>query len=247
MLDIKDKIIAHRGASYNAPENTLLAIELAWKQGIQRVEVDIQKTKDHHLVVFHDDSLSRLCNVDRQISEVTLQELKRYDVGSWKGSQFKGEKIPTLQEVLQTIPDHHTLVIEVKSDLVSVPFIFKEVQNYLDRIEFISFHYEVVCVLKKKLPNAKVLWLLDLDYTEETYKEMLTVDEIVKKVKEANLDGIDVWAGEVADDRFVNIFKEQGLSVYIWTINDISTATYFLNLGVEAITTDRPKWIIDQI
>src|SRR5262245_65624278 len=97
------EIIAHRGASHDAPENTLAAVRLAWEQGADAVEVDVQLSKDGKLVVIHDDNTKRSGGFARKVRAQTLDELRRLDVGRWKGKRWAGEKIPTLDVVLEAV------------------------------------------------------------------------------------------------------------------------------------------------
>ena len=108
------KIIAHRGASFDAPENTLASVHLAWEQNIDYVEVDVRLTKDNILVVFHDETTIRFNQIDKSINEYSFEELLAIDVGIFKGEQWRNESIPTLEEVLKTIPANGTLVVELK-------------------------------------------------------------------------------------------------------------------------------------
>ena len=96
-------IIAHRGASFDAPENTLASVHLAWTQNINFVEVDVKLTKDNVLVVFHDETTIRFNQVNKRISEYTFKELSTIDVGLFKGEKWKNESIPSLEQVLKTI------------------------------------------------------------------------------------------------------------------------------------------------
>ncbi|HZI31523.1 MAG TPA: glycerophosphodiester phosphodiesterase family protein, partial [Candidatus Binatia bacterium] len=108
------ELIAHRGASYDAPENTLAAVNLAWQQNADAVEVDVHLSKDRKLVVIHDDNTRRTGGVDDKVSEQTLSKLRSLDVGCWKGKQWTGEKVPLLEEVLAAIPEGRRLFVELK-------------------------------------------------------------------------------------------------------------------------------------
>tara|TARA_B100000745_G_C19782764_1_gene256469 strand:- start:6 stop:407 length:402 start_codon:yes stop_codon:yes gene_type:complete len=99
------EIIAHRGASHDAPENTLESVKLGWAQGADAVEVDVYLSKDGHIVVHHDSDTKKLAGVDRKVVDQTLAELRQLDVGAWKGPKWKGVRIPELDDVLATIPE----------------------------------------------------------------------------------------------------------------------------------------------
>jgi len=115
------EIIAHRGASHDAPENTLAAVRLAWQQEADAVEVDVQLSKDGKLVVIHDDNTKRSGGFARKVGAQTLDELRRLDVGRWKGKMWSGEKIPTLAAVLATVPDCKRLFVEFKCGDEGIP------------------------------------------------------------------------------------------------------------------------------
>ena len=108
-------IIAHRGESYDAPENTLASINLAWQRNDDAVEVDVHLTKDNRIVVIHDPNTKRITGQNKKIKNSTLTELQTLDFGSWKAEKWKDEKIPTIDEVLQTVPVNKKIIIEIKS------------------------------------------------------------------------------------------------------------------------------------
>ena len=97
-------IVAHRGSSFEAPENTLPAFRLAWEQGADAIERDFLLTKDDQIVCIHDASTKRLSDKNLVVSKSTFEELRALDVGAWKHEKFKGTKIPTISEVFATIP-----------------------------------------------------------------------------------------------------------------------------------------------
>ena len=106
--------IAHRGASGHAPENTLAAFRLALEQRADRIELDIHQTADGHLVVLHDYSMKRTGGDPRRVGALTLGEIKKMDVGAWAGPGFRGERVPTLEEVLDFAAGRTSLQIELK-------------------------------------------------------------------------------------------------------------------------------------
>ncbi|MFV2065815.1 MAG: glycerophosphodiester phosphodiesterase family protein, partial [Pirellulales bacterium] len=97
-------IVGHRGASHDAPENTLAAFQLAWQRGADGVEGDFYLTSDGHIVCIHDADTERVAGEKLIVAESTLADLRQLDVGAWKGERWRGEKIPTLEEVLATVP-----------------------------------------------------------------------------------------------------------------------------------------------
>lgn len=113
------EIVAHRGVSKEAPENTLAAVELAWQLGSDAVEIDVQLTKDGRLAVIHDATLERTAGIARSVRDVDMTELRTIDVGSWKGDEWRGETISELPEILATIPPGRRLFVELKFERFS--------------------------------------------------------------------------------------------------------------------------------
>src|SRR3954466_12398745 len=97
------EIIGHRGASYDAPENTLSAVNLAWQQGADAVEVDVHLSRDGRVIVIHDDNTRKTAGLKRKVCDQTWSELQKLDAGKWKGANWKGERIPDLEQVLVTV------------------------------------------------------------------------------------------------------------------------------------------------
>src|SRR5690606_17417748 len=107
--------VAHRGASYTAPENTLAAFDLAWQEGADGVEGDFRLTADGHIVCMHDANTERTAGQRLVVAESTLVELKSLDVGTWKHARYADERVPTLAEVLDTVPDGKLFFVELKT------------------------------------------------------------------------------------------------------------------------------------
>ena len=107
-------IIGHRGASEDAPENTLAAIEEAWKQQADGVEIDVRMSSDSRLVCVHDNNLFRTTGKNCLIENTSLEEIKKLDAGSWRGKEWTNSMIPSLEEVLEKIPAGKKIFIEVK-------------------------------------------------------------------------------------------------------------------------------------
>src|SRR3954468_15593010 len=114
-------IIAHRGASRDAPENTLAAVRLAWAQHADAVEIDVHLTRDGRLAVIHDPDTQRTTGVPRIVAQSTFAELSELDAGAWKNARFAGEKIPALEDVLAVVPDGKRLFVEIKGGPEVVP------------------------------------------------------------------------------------------------------------------------------
>ena len=242
----KTLIIAHRGESFDAPENTLASINLAWERGAEAVEIDIHLSKDNQVVVIHDPNTKRVGAKNKKVKQQTLTELKELNVGTWKNEKYKDEKIPTLKEVLATIPSENKLIIEIKSSNNILPFLKDDIINSdlrTEQIEFISFSYSTVVETKKIFPQNKVLYLVDLDYTWYTKLISPSIEKLITKTKEANLDGLNVWAGKLLTKEFSLKVNSADLLLYTWTVNDPKHAQNLIDWGINGITTDRAQWL----
>lgn len=244
-------IIAHRGESYDAPENTLASINLAWERNADAVEIDVHLTQDNRVVAIHDTHTKRTGGVRKYIKRLTLLELKKIDVGSWKAPKYLGEKIPTLEEVLDTIPKEKKLIIEVKSPHRRLlPHLKNILSNFPiseEQIEIISFNYATVSEAKILFPKKKVLLLNDLDYNFYTKLISYSAEKLIQRVKFANLDGLNVWAGKILDEHFIAKVKKAGLLIYCWTVNNPEHAKNLISWNIDAITTDRAEWLAEKV
>ena len=153
-------LVAHRGASHEAPENTIASFQLAWEQGADAIEADFYLTADRRIACIHDSSTERVSEAKLPVAKTSLAELKQLDVGSWKGPQFAGERIPSLSEVVAVVPAAKTIYIEIKCGAEIVPVV-KDVLLKSDispaQTVFISFKSEVIKALKTELPDCSAL------------------------------------------------------------------------------------------
>ncbi|MBB06738.1 MAG: glycerophosphodiester phosphodiesterase, partial [Roseibacillus sp.] len=148
-------IVAHRGASGEAPENTLPAFNLAWKQKADAIEGDFHLTKDGKIVCFHDLNTRKLTGRNLTLSKTTYPELKGLDAGAWKNKKFAGTRIPLLEDVLATVPPGKKIYIEIKCGPEIVPALLRVVSNSglkNEQIVIISFNEMVVKSVKKERP-----------------------------------------------------------------------------------------------
>ncbi len=243
-------IIAHRGESFDAPENTLAAINLAWERGAKAVEIDIRLTADNKIVVIHDKDTLRITGEKKIIGSTSLKELKLLNTGFHKEGNWNNERIPTLNEVLETVPSDGKLIIEIKSDDSILPKLVHELsQSKLNhnQIEIIAFDINTMAKAKQLMPEYRMLWLLSLDYKLPWQLVPHNTKQIIKKVNKSNLDGINVWAGKLLTHSFISEFKEAGLLVYTWTVDDPEKAKTIINYGIDGLTTNRAGWMMEQL
>ncbi|HEX5177390.1 MAG TPA: glycerophosphodiester phosphodiesterase [Chthoniobacteraceae bacterium] len=242
------EIIAHRGASYDAPENTFASFKLGWKQNADADELDIWLSKDGKMVVFHDDNTKRIAGVNQRVAEQTFAELRTLDAGIWKGAAWKGERIPTLEEALATQPPRKRMFIEIKCGpeiLAELERVLRESGKTPAELVIIGFGYETMKAAKARFPQIPVFWLVSPE--KESRGEKPGVEELVAKTKEARLDGLNLNFKFAIDEAFVRHVKGAGLKLYVWTVDDAKVAQRVAGLGVDGITTNRPEWLRAQL
>ena len=234
-------IVAHRGASKDAPENTLPAFELAWVQNADAIEADFHLTKDKQVVCIHDEDTEKVANKTLIVAESTLAELKQLDVGSYHSDQFKGVTIPTFAEVAATIPKGKKFYIEIKSDKKIISYLFEEIKKSglkADQIIFISFSKEALTEIKNQAPQYKVFWLSNFKFNI-LGKYTPSLKTVLASLKAINADGFSSSRKKI-NQNFVNKVIAAGYEHHVWTVNDKETAQRFQSWGTKSITTDVP-------
>ena len=238
------EIIAHRGASADAPENTLASLKLGFQQGADAGELDIHLSKDGKLVVLHDPDTKRTAGVDKKVVDQTFDELRKLDVGgfgNWQGKGFT-EKIPTLDEALALVPKGKKMFIEIKCKNEALPALeqsLRRSQLSPDQTVIITFHYEVAEAAKKKFPDREVYFLHDYKEDKETGK-FPDVNELIAKAKAARLTGLNLNYRFPLDKPTVDRIHAAGLKLYTWTVDDAAKAKQLIDAGVDGVTTNRP-------
>ncbi len=243
------ELIGHRGASYDAPENTLASFKLGYQQKADADELDVYLSSDQKVVVIHDGSTARTGGISNNVSTATFAELRRLDVGQWGKWRKAGfsDKIPALEEVLPLIPEGKRLFIEIKCGpevLPELDRILKASGKKPEQIVIIGFGYEVMVQAKARFPQLQVLWLAS---GNSKTKKFPPVEELIQKATAAKLDGLDLEAGFPIDREFVTKVHQAGLKLYTWTVDDPAVARREAAAGVDGITTNRPGWLREQL
>lgn len=231
------EIVAHRGASHDAPENTVAAFREAWKQGADGAELDIYLTSDGYIVASHDKDTKRTAGIAVPIAASTLKELRSLDVGAWKGEEFAGETIPTLEQMLEAVPEGKKVYIEVKCGVEIIPELMRKLEAFdrpASRTPIICFNADVIAEAKRRRPDRPAYWLSDL-------KDGKTAESLIARAKEIGADGLDLKAGPELDAAFAAKVREAGLRLDVWTVNDPELARRMASIGVQGITTDKPQ------
>jgi glycerophosphoryl diester phosphodiesterase len=244
----KVEIVAHRGASWDAPENTVAAIKLAWAQKADASEFDVYLSKDGEIVVIHDKDTKRTAGgVEKPVVEQTLEELRKLDAGSWKGAKFAGEKIPTLAEMLATVPPGKRVFVEVKCGPEIVPALAKQLKDSKlkpGQTPVISFHAAVIAAMKKASPDVPAYWLVNLRRKDG---KTPSAKSLIERAKKLGADGLDLSATDELTAAYAREVKDAGLKLYVYTVNDAAVARRMVEIGVDGITTDRPAWLREQL
>jgi glycerophosphoryl diester phosphodiesterase len=239
--------VAHRGASAYAPENTIAAFRLAASQRADVFETDVQETKDHALVLIHDTTLARTTNVEKvypkrapwKVSDFTLAEIRRLDAGSWFGTKYKGERIPTLDQALSDMRGRGIgLLLEIKSPEL-YPGIEKRVAAALRRspswlrrdpeerrLAVQSFDWASVRRFHSALPDVPV-GLLGTPKTAE-------LPELASYADQINPTYRDVTAS------YVGKVHAARMDLLTWTVDDAGDMKDAARLGVDGIITNKP-------
>lgn len=237
----KPVIYSHRGASGYAPENTMAAFKKGIEMGAKGIENDVHLTKDGHVVVCHDANIKRTSNGEGLIKDYTLEELKKFDFGSWFSPEFEGERIPTLEEVLELIKDWDGILnIEIKSspemDLPGIEEkIVELVRKYslTEKIMISSFNHYSLVELKKIAPEFKTAIL----YSELMYEPW-------EYVKNVGAFAIHPGLGSLTEEVIQGCAKN-GVAVNVWTVNNPEHMKMLVKAGVDGIITNYPDTAVE--
>lgn len=232
----KTLVIAHRGASKDAPENTLAAFRLGLEQGCDAFELDIQLTKDGRIMVCHDFTLDRTTNGTGRFIDMEAAQIREFDAGSWFGDQYRGEKVPFLTEVLELVPRGIMINIEIKM----IPEYIGRIENALltllreaDRLEDIvisTFDHPTAVAVARMEPKLRV----GLLYGQRLYRPDLYASSMPVPMFSLHPHFLTV-DGEAAAQA-----KASGLALYPWTVDDEADMRRMIQLGVDGIITNVP-------
>jgi glycerophosphoryl diester phosphodiesterase len=222
-------VIAHRGASATAPENTLAAFRLAVEQGTDFVELDVQESSDGEVLVVHDSDLMKVGGVPLKIWETTAAELRSVDVGSHKDSRFSGERLPTLAEALAVCKGKSRVIVELKS--------YGHNQRLEERV--------IEIVEAAGMENDCIYMSLDHDMVQKmkglrpSWRCGLLVAKAMGDLTLLHSDFLAVES-RMATGRFVRRAHRADQDVYAWTANDPAWMLALMSHGVDGLITDKP-------
>ncbi|MFE8700443.1 glycerophosphodiester phosphodiesterase [Cytobacillus sp. FJAT-54145] len=229
-------IYAHRGSKGTHPENTLLAFEEAIRLGVDGIELDVHLTKDEQLVVIHDETVDRTTNGSGKVRDMTLEEIKKLDAGSWFSDEFSHATIPTLGEVLELLKDTDIrLNVEIKNDVVQYlnieEVVLKELEtySYKDKSIISSFNHYTVKKVSQLDPEIETAIL---------FMELLV--EPWKYAKSIGASALHVYV-PVAFADMSRKAQDSGYPVRVFTVNDEALMSQLMDLNIDTIMTDFPE------
>ena len=230
-------VIAHRGASGHAPENTLAAFKRAVALGATFIETDLQLTRDSRLVAMHDATVNRTTNGQGKVHDLTLMELRRLDAGSWFGSEFAGERIPTMDDILEFSKKHDVVFyLELKPGgswggehaLVGA---LRE-SGEIPRSVVISFDAGILARLRRIEPTIMTGLLYDGQ-----------IEEPLSKALEVGARQLAV-RGDLVTPALLKDARKRDLQVVCWTVNHPAHIRMLIAAGVDGIMSDYPDRLV---
>ena len=233
------RIIGHRGARGEAPENTLGGFEYIDDLGIRAVEFDVRQLQDDELVIMHDDNFLRTTGIDKNIYQCSSSELQSYNQASiwldWK----KFEVTPTLQHALNIMQDFEHIEVEVKAvaTMAEAEKLILELQKQLHGFEqtavITSFDVKIHQTLKQQYSTFKRGLLIEQDIKERAIEQAL----------ELGCCQIG-WMNTLATDEIIQATQQAHLNISVWTVNDVDRAKHLQSLDIDGLITDFPKMML---
>lgn len=227
---VQTRITAHRGSSSGAPENTMAALEKAVEEMADRAEIDVQETADGVIVLCHDTSLKRVAGVNKKVSDLTLEQIKKLDVGSWFSSEYQGEQIPTLEEVMEYAKGKIDLNIEIKNlgNSSGLP------EKVIELVEKYEMQEQCVITSTNRFYLKRVK-----DVNPEIRTGYIISAAYGNFYSDDFIDLISIRSSFVTE-RMIESAHEAGKAVHAWTVNGKVEMERLKQLGVDDMITDRP-------
>lgn len=232
-LNADTKITAHRGGALRAPENTLSALAYTWECGADFAEIDIQETKDKQLILLHDDSLKRITGLDKKVWEMTYEEIKELDAGSFFGKEYQGERIPALEEVLNFCLGRLDLNIEIKYNGKNKGIVQRVIQvirenDFEEHCVVTSMNYRFLEQIKESAPEIRTGYIMTMRYGS------------ISQAEAADFFSVRY---DYITESFVREAHALGKEVHAWTVNYRGNIKRLLDMGVDNIITDDPAFV----
>ncbi|APZ94761.1 glycerophosphodiester phosphodiesterase family protein [Fuerstiella marisgermanici] len=232
-------VVAHRGFSAIAPENTLAAIRAAIKAGATGCEFDVYACADGTIVLMHDKTVERTTNSTGQVTDLMLQQLRKLDAGSWKDPKYAGEPVPTLTEALKLLKGTGCQpVIEIKMEGIAKQVVSDvRALEMVDQVAIIAFSADVVREVRELEPRIVCAWLSSKELSGSVTEQ---ADWLQKQARACHAKLLDLRFTMLSPE-LVTELKKRGLGVWTWTVNESAVMQALQQWGVDSITTDRPN------
>ena len=245
-----DTLIAHRGESKDAPENTLPAYQMAVDRGFG-FECDVYLSSDNRVFSFHDSNLKRTTGMDMPCRKASWEKtISRIDAGKWKGDQWKGTRPALLEEILTLARNGRQIYIEVQgNDADVVPYIkdvlAKQTQATPRNVLFIAFGKHTCQELKKYMPEYRVYWLVGAKRGRNG--PAIPAAEVIATLKDLGVDGVDQrFEPDVVTADYIAAIRAAGFEYHAWTIDTLDTACLAFSRGAQTVTTNCAKKLLDE-
>jgi glycerophosphoryl diester phosphodiesterase len=234
---LRPVVVGHRGASGEAPENTLASLRRALALGTRATETDVYLTLDGHVVAMHDRTVSRTTDGKGAIASLTLAQVQQLDAGSWFGPEFAGEPVPTLGELLDATRDRAVLCIEIKAGADIVPAIAAQLDHRAmrDQVVIFSFDPDAVGLAGVHLPEVPSLLLATRSGVPRTY-DPAVIDQALL----LNADALGFNHRSLTPE-LVDAAHGAGLPVFVYTVNERRDLDRVRALGVDGVISDWPS------
>ena len=228
-------VIAHRGASEGAPENTLVAYRLAMELGAAAAETDLRTTADGVVVAMHDATVDRTTDGTGPLEQLTLEQLQSLDAGAWKAAAFAHERVPTLAELLDLAGEDLHLCLELKGGAGLVEALAAQLAGRTHGIVLFSFDPVLLEQARSLLPELPRLWLARRPEDGSSYDGA----SLVSAARELD---VDLVGGDhrALDARVVSQLQAAGLPVFTWTVDHPREVRRVFHMGVDGIISNRP-------
>ncbi len=231
--------IAHRGASGDglAPENTLAAFEKAIQIGVDVLEVDVHATLDNRIIVIHDATLDRTTDRFGVVRELTFDEIREADAGSWCGGQFKDERVPTLDEVLDLARHRALVLVEIKADYLAERVLQTIVEmDAVSQVVIQSFNQQTIKRIKLLEPSIPTALLMG---NLPTTPSRVRARKMVRDVLAIGANSVGLWHN-VVTPALLEEMRRRALSVWTWTVNEEIAMRDLVQMGIHGIITNHP-------
>ncbi len=247
------EIFGHRGSSALAPENTLKAIEMTCGCSVRGVEFDLKLTQDKQVIIAHDSTLERVAAntfgladdeyqrvITTPIENLDYAEILSVDVGAWKGDEFKGAKVPTLQLALQKVPKGKVAMLDFKADSEILTYVDEILKEADCEVIAVSFRLKMIKEIKARFPAIPCYYIRLYKQVAET-----SFDELLQAA--ANLDGFSLEASPAITEELVRTIHERGQKVMTWVdihpapLDTEETLAEYKRIGVDYFITNQPE------